>query len=963
MEAVLPPRYTVQSARNPFRRPRAETVDPCLKYSLGGEPKTINATRYRIYQSIFDRSCSETYLISEDVAIKVLQLSALQDEVLGDLWDDALSATYECSSSVEPREGFLKKDEFLIILAGLQRQLGLDDESFKERFSNRDGADPAQAGSSGGEVTALDPQKTPRLNLYASAVSEEVEQDVAQKRIVSFPPFNKSSETAVGNNHPYADGFTEYSAAFYHPKPPAVVIFGNDVKSTVIDQSGIGKSSPLQPESRNLAGQLSDWACRTCTLHNPVEYLACSACATERPREQYLNLMEESSEKSSTSQTALMHQHDSFKEPSAESRGKEVKFEGAEKEVDRFSRTLPEVVPIRWTKYNSLPTQTAQIDSSITTSTSDAEARSLATALEPKKRMFSVKGLRRNILQQNSEDSDQVASGFSLQTLAQVLENAAAARNLPLVASALDLGADVNYSSRKNKECHLALHRAAAAKHEPVVEYLLRMGANRDTAASALYAAINHKATGIAMKLVPRADFNKMWKSTRLKGLPHNVYESSVAALVGIDEESRRKILRLMMEQPSFDAESPAMSFVENIDELSSPKSSGMTVLGCFAAFTDLATVEFLIQQLGQTNNVPKRPNTSQYRDPLCCISSTYWQREPADALKMANLLLDHGAHAGATVSIPGQRKNEYSALTPEIKGGSLDGVQLLLKHGANPESSMYVAENYPHDHLSPLSYAVFCGAVGICRALVESGAVPNRANVDGRSPLYYACIGGKLELVQYLLSFNVKHNDINECLEAAVESNNLEIVRVLIHAHGASAISQVWERAMSVKRTPKEQSPYIEIIDLLMSTKSKSNPFPRASILAAIDSKNLSGLGRVLEMRNGNLGFDVNEVFQDPRWSNVSITVKSSTLLPRSGFAIRRDDLYNCLAYAEEKDAGDIVTLLKSYWWTSKKGCGPDCEARLGSRYDCSSKPPHTRRGERLPMDEKEVMQVRAGR
>jgi hypothetical protein len=213
------------------------------------------------------------------VAIKVLRLSVLQDEVLGDLWDDvsslywmgkisaacvyedsndalqALNATYECSSSVEPREGFLKKDEFLIILAGLQRQLGLDDESFKERISNRDEADLAQARSSGGEVTALDPQKTPLLNLHASAVSEEVKQDVAQKRIVPSAPFNKSSETAVGNNQPYADGFTEYSLAFYHPTPPAVVIFGNDVKSTVVDQSGIGKSSPLQLESRNLAGQ------------------------------------------------------------------------------------------------------------------------------------------------------------------------------------------------------------------------------------------------------------------------------------------------------------------------------------------------------------------------------------------------------------------------------------------------------------------------------------------------------------------------------------------------------------------------------------------------------------------------------------------------------------------------------------------------------------------------------------
>jgi hypothetical protein len=224
---------------------------------------------------------------------------------------------------------------------------------------------------------------------------------------------------------------------------------------------------------------------------------------------------------------------------------------------------------------------------------------------------------------------------------------------------------------------------------------------------------------------------------------------------------------------------------------------------------------------------------------------------------------------------------------------------------------------------------------------------VPNRVNVDGRSPLYYACISRKLELVQYLLSFNVKHNDINECLEAAVESNNLEIVSVLIHAHGASATPQVWERAMLVKRTPKGQSSYIEIIDLLLSTKTKSNPFPRASNLAAIDSKNFSGLNRVLEVRNKNLGFNVNEVFQDPRWSNVSITVTSSTLLPRSGFAIKRDDLYNCLAYAEEKDAGDIVTLLKSIGGRARRDAGQI--ARPGSVVDMIVPASHhTRVGEK---------------
>jgi hypothetical protein len=80
----------------------------------------------------------------------VLQASALEDEVLADLWDEvssisrtsqisnlficvdsdvlqALSATYEDSPAVEPKEGFLNKNEFFIILAGLQKHLGVDE--------------------------------------------------------------------------------------------------------------------------------------------------------------------------------------------------------------------------------------------------------------------------------------------------------------------------------------------------------------------------------------------------------------------------------------------------------------------------------------------------------------------------------------------------------------------------------------------------------------------------------------------------------------------------------------------------------------------------------------------------------------------------------------------------------------------------------------------------------------------
>ncbi|KAE9378228.1 ankyrin [Stipitochalara longipes BDJ] len=973
MDAELFARTAAQSARNPFRRAR---LDPCFTYSLAGETKTIIAGTHQLYQAIFDRSCSETSFISEDAALKVLQRSALQDEVLADLWDDALSATYESLPLADPREGFLNRDEFFIILAGLQEQLGLDDELFKEKISNHDEGNSTQAGSSPGEVTKHLTQKTLPGNSHDYTVTEDAKQVSVRDKILSSVPFDKRSEAASANNQVYADGFTEYSLAFYQPKLPAVARRGNDEKPTLVHKFGARKSFSLQHEPENFTQPLSDWACTSCTLYNPLESLACEACATKCPARKYPDLIDVSNEASTVTQTALINQEDSFKELTSASTENKNKIEPAEKEVKHFSQTLPEAVPIRAAKNNLLTTSDArldiqttkfhpspgiyEIDTSITTSASDAEARSLATALEPKKRKFSVSGFRRNI--QNSENSDQAVSGFSLQILAQVLENAAAAGNLPLVASTLNLGADVNYSSRKNKQYHLALHRAALAKHEDIVDYLLRMGANRETSASALYAAINHKAIAVAMKLVPRADFNKMWKSTRLNDSP--CYESCISALVSMDQESRQKLLRLMMNQAIFDPENPAMAFVEKIDDLSSPKSCGMTVLACFTAFTNLADVEFLLQQLGETYCIPKRSNSSQYRDPICCISTTYWQQEPADALRMVNLLIKHGAQAGATVSIPGQRKNEYSALTAAIKGGSLEGVQLLLQHGANPESTMYISENHPHDHLSPLSYAVLCGEIDICRALVESGAFPNRANADGSTPLYYACRGGRLELVEYFLSLNVKHSDLHTCLEAAIESNNPKVVRILIEV-GAMSTPQVWEQAMSVNRSGAGRNCYIEIIDLLLSMKTKMKIFPRASILTAIDEKNFSGLSRVLEMRNGNLGFDVNEIFQDRRWSNIYMTVKAATLMTRSGSRdvdIKRDDLYNCLAYAEEKDDDDIVTLLRGYGWTSKKGCGPDCEARFGSRYDCDGKPPHTRRILRPPMDEKEVLWIRAG-
>jgi hypothetical protein len=142
----------------------------------------------------------------------------------------------------------------------------------------------------------------------------------------------------------------------------------------------------------------------------------------------------------------------------------------------------------------------------------------------------------------------------------------------------------------------------------------------------------------------------------------------------------------------------------------------------------------------------------------------------------------------------------------------------------------------------------------------------------------------------------------------------------------------------MAVQRTGKDRLAYIEIVDLFLSTQSH---FPRTAILKAIDNKNFAGLSRVLEMRHGDLDFNVHETFANPRWSNVPMIVKDLDSAFREDMRVRRFDLQNCLAYAEEKGADDFIALLKSYGWSSRAECEARCTAKKIS-LACDSKPPH---------------------
>jgi hypothetical protein len=57
-------------------------------------------------------------------------------------------------------------------------------------------------------------------------------------------------------------------------------------------------------------------------------------------------------------------------------------------------------------------------------------------------------------------------------------------------------------------------------------------------------------------------------------------------------------------------------------------------------------------------------------------------------------------------------------------------------------------------------------------------------------------------------------------------------------------------------------------------------------------------------------------------------------------GWGTRRD-LQTCLAYAEERNAHDIIALLKGYEWENKAECEAGCTLKLWEEA-CVSTPPH---------------------
>jgi hypothetical protein len=311
--------------------------------------------------------------------------------------------------------------------------------------------------------------------------------------------------------------------------------------------------------------------------------------------------------------------------------------------------------------------------------------------------------------------------------------------------------------------------------------------------------------------------------------------------------------------------------------------------------------------------NVGKVSPQSLFKD--CIIPAEGWEKDPRDALAVLQLLV--AEHAPLDNKVESQNRTAMTPLAHAVAGGSLEGVKLLLEHNADPESAVYE----PHQAEIPipvahtaLGWAAKEGRVDLCQLLIGAGAITWRTGALNQPPLYWASRYGHLEVVEDLLSLDTKRSSIDECLIAAIESNEPKVVKLLLDTSAgidSNTVSQLypdsstvepdkrqWEAAMKCQPKPRERSKHLEIIDLL-----KSNPrwqrIKAEAIACAINSGNFAGLSRVLD-----------------NWDNEWSAAKYYSGAHRIRRGPGRGREITCVDYAKHKGAMDFVELLKNYRW-----------------------------------------------
>ena len=195
-------------------------------------------------------------------------------------------------------------------------------------------------------------------------------------------------------------------------------------------------------------------------------------------------------------------------------------------------------------------------------------------------------------------------------------------------------------------------------------------------------------------------------------------------------------------------------------------KNGIMTPLHCAASRGHTEVVEALLARGAHING------KEHYQTPLF-VAALNRQR------RVVHLLLSHGASIGMPEgSSPAHRK-----LINAVVEGSIQKVAEACSGGADPNA-------HDHDACSALHWACIGGRADVVLFLLKQGANPRVADAEGNTPLHYAALGGYYCCAHYLLRKGAQADRKNKAGDTPlhyVASRGQERVAELLCKNGAS--------------------------------------------------------------------------------------------------------------------------------------------------------------------------------
>lgn len=709
---------------------------------------------------------------ADEAVVELLLLSELPEDDLAELWDDVRSslvynvhvssfqapnARFSTTETSRAPQGYLSKRQFLVLLSELQAKLGMIDDNFSKIYLGS--VDTSQPRNNPfkkqtGVNTSHAKENAPVAKLATQSMVHDKEVHLEEK----IPSEVRITEAEIDTAP--TDGYAEYVGAYGAPflgQASTVVARRKDLPKPLVVTLPHDSDLPI-PVTNSMDSSFGDKE----VIKNDYDTKGKSPTRDSE---------KEAREVSGSAQS--MNQVVNVTE-----KGSPESLNDTQGKQETKIRTSP--IPTRQfpPRQSATSPGTYEVDTHISTLSCDELALQRLKTLqleenpvqpEKKDRKATIgKALYRirnkGMIAVGIAKDAKVRSGFSYETLSRALRGAVMEGNVRLTASLFKLGADVNFSNPRSKEYHYIMDVAAITGNIQIVNLFIDSGADGITTDHALTAAYFANQVDIAMRLVPHADFyhlhlvDKILRPFQHSQDSYTLLRSSLGQVCRDYEmpaESRLQLLHRFFDEKSFD---PAR-------EVERTQSTGETV---YVTWNILDTLVAAVNVDGVETLLAKMDYATCCRcikDTLCQrLDSTDWREKPKECLRIVKHLLIYSAPIDVFRYNSDTCRN-LGPLGEAVLGESYEGVDLLLKHGADP-NGLLCARKDRDDHcrkFSVLAYAASQGNLKLCERLVDAGAdIWRRASekeplYQKHPPLWYACEKGHCEVVAYLLGGKAK--------------------------------------------------------------------------------------------------------------------------------------------------------------------------------------------------------------